>query len=213
MKKSHLELVKKIRDAIRERAQVIPCFRKHRNGAVRILFYPSSEEADEWLGGLSNISVNDIADYEYTFSITPDGRRVKTDTWDGVEQKVDCYAFSALKIAHCSLAQDKQIGLLSGLDLGEANLTEDNGYGPYLGALCVEVRRWCDSTEWGPEPKIKLTDFCGIYVCVSGAASREDLECAVVAIDVIERFFKSEGEFVCVGPEKNQIEGVLNSTF
>lgn len=120
----YLELVKKIRDAVRERAQEIPKFRTSGNGAIRILAYPCRSDADVWLGGLSDFSrdergigKDDIVDYEHTFAITPGGSRVITGVWDGVEQKVDCYAYSALKIAHCSLVQDKGAGLISGLGL------------------------------------------------------------------------------------------------
>lgn len=178
---AYSELVKQIREVVREKAQEIPKFREEGNGAIRILAYPECEEADTWLGGLGDFSKRpyDIPDYEATFAITSGGSRVITGIWDGVEQTVDCYAFSALKIAHCSLAQDLGYNLLSGLDLDDPHLTEDNGYGPYYGALCVEVRK-------------ERSRFCGIYVCVSGADSKDDLKCAFEAVGVIEKFFAEE---------------------
>ena len=199
MEKTYLELVRRIRDGVRKKAQEIPKFRDEGNGAIRILAYPCCKEADDWFGGLSNfareygkyidptdtvkVGKDDIVDYEYTFAITAGGSRVMTGVWDGVEQKVDCYAYSALKIAHCSHTQDLGVGLISGIDLNDPYLTEDNGYGPHLGALCVEVTR-------GNTP----LDFCGIYVCVSGADSRDDLKCAFVAVDIIKEFFASEAD-------------------
>ena len=181
MKNTYLELMKQIREVVRKKAQEIPKFRDEGNGAIRILIYPECKEADIWLGGLGNFDEYpyDIPDYEATFAITSGGSRVITGIWDGVKQKVDCYAFSALKIAHCSLAQDLGHGLLSGLDLGDPYLTEDNGYGPYYGALCVEV-----SHHGKP--------FCFVYVCVSGADSKDDLRCAFEAVEVIKRFFADE---------------------
>jgi len=206
VEKTYPTLVKRIRDAVRKKAKDIPKFRDEGNGAIRILAYPGCKEADNWLGGLSDFvnpcdpfaaeskKRDDITDYEHTFAITPGGSRVITGIWDGVKQDVDCYAFSALKIAHCSRAQDLGLGLLSGIDMNDPNITEENGYGPYSGALCVEVMRKVSSTS--------STNFCGIYVCVSGATSAEDLECALVAVDVIKEFFEDEsGDFEFNAPE------------
>ena len=39
------------------------------------------------------------------------------------------------------------------------------------------------------EPSVKYDDFCGIYVCVSGAKSDEDYACALEAIQTIKDFF------------------------
>lgn len=192
MMKQHKELVFAIRDAVREKAKEVPVFKETGNGAIRILFYPMTKAADNWLGGFgefnrkfnpnagSGVGYNDIPDYEYTFAISPGGSRVITGVWDGVEQMVDTYAFSTLKIAHCSRAQDEGAGLCSGLELKAENLTPDNGYGPYRGAICVEVKNG-------------LADYCLVYVCVSGATSKEDEECAFASIDVIRDFFKEEG--------------------
>lgn len=105
---------------------------------------------------------------------------------DGVEKKIDTYAFSAMKIAHCSHAQDLKGDLLSGLDLGNPDLTEDYGYGPYLGALCVEIEV---NALMGDGELRSAGEFCGIYVCVSGADSADDLKCAFAAVKVIEDFF------------------------
>lgn len=170
---------------MRERAMGVPKFRKDGNGCIRILLYPCCEEADERFGGLSKFSAdgNDIADYEYAFAITPGGSRViVADTDDGGQCKVDCYAYSAMKIADCSHAQDVGAGLLSGI-VNDPSLTEDCGYGHYRGALCIVVKK-VDITS-GTE-----SDYCMIYVCVSGADASEDQNCAAAAIAAIEDFFK-----------------------
>lgn len=198
MKKAYLELVRQIRDAVREKAQEVPPFKNTGNGAIRILAYPCCKAADEWLGGLSDFRYqsnatdtigavgHDICDYEHAFAITPGGSRVVTVVEDGVEKKIDTYAFSAMKIAHCSHAQDLKGDLLSGLDLGDPDLTEDYGYGPYLGALCVEIEV---NALMGDGELRSAGEFCGIYVCVSGADSADDLKCAFAAVKVIEDFF------------------------
>ena len=186
----YTDLVKEIRDAVRRKAQDIPKFRNEGNGAIRILAYPMYQEADEWLGGLSEFrkefnpcagtsrGYNDIVDYEYTFAIAPGGSRVMTGEWDGVKQKVDCYAYSALKIADCSRSQDEGRGLMSGIVTEDKYRREDNGYGPYRGALCFEV--------YSSPHRL----FCYLYVCVSGAESDEDLECTKAAISVVKKFFE-----------------------
>ena len=193
MEKKYLRLVRDIRDAIRAEAQGVPKFCNEGNGCIRILFYPQCEEADERFGGLSDFRSNDIADYEFTFAITPGGSRVITDdTSDGGECKVDCYGYSALKIAHCSLAQDMDANLLSGV-IDDPSLTEDCGYGPHLGALCVEVKQF--ETTWDTDGFTFYEsehDYCSIYVCVSGADSLSDLRCAFEAIEVIIDFYASE---------------------
>ena len=181
-------LVTGIRDTVRKKAPAIPKFQKSGNGAVRILLYPLCKEADEWLGRLSSFrktnmfdgdsrGVDDIVDYEFTFAITPGGSRIITYVQDGKKQKCDCYAYSASKIAHCSLAQDQGVGLISGLKLEGDYLEEANGYAAHLGAICVEVEGYCD-----------------VYVCVSGAKQEEDLECAKEAIKVIVDFFNNQGK-------------------
>ena len=182
-------LVLQIRDTIREAAKTVPRFALG-NGAIRILFYPLCPEADQPLGGMSTYSDsgNDITDYEYTFAIAPGRSRVITGVWDGVEQKVDCYAFSALKIAHCSRVQDLGMGLKSGIDIGIPEAIEENGYGPYPGAICFEIKR-------GGTPYLYL------FVCVSGADSIDDLKCAMSAVKIVKDYFSHDANFEVVAPE------------
>ena len=193
MDKKYSQLVKDIRDAIRAKAQDVPKFRDEGNGCIRILFYPCCKEADEHFDGLSDFRFGDIVDYESTFAITPGGSRIITDsTTDGGECRVDCYGYSAMKIAHCSHAQDIDAGLLSGI-VDDPSLTEECGYGPHLGALCVEVKRI--NTTWDTNGIVSSDfeyDYLNIYICVSGADSLSDLRCAFEAIDAIIDFFASE---------------------
>ncbi|MBQ3296887.1 hypothetical protein IJH01_02035 [Candidatus Saccharibacteria bacterium] len=200
MKNAYLSLIKEIRDAVREKAQEIPKFKESGNGAIRILAYPLCREADEWLGGLSAFGSNpadknDIVDYEYTFAITPGGRRVITGKWDDDTelQTVDCYAYSALKIAHCSRVQDEGAGLSSGIDLKIPHLTEDYGYADHPGAVCMEIyRRKADPLMDTTEPDGNLEQFCLIYVCVSGADSLDDEKCALSSVRTVCNFFADE---------------------
>ena len=189
--KPYLELVTQIRDAVREKAPEVPVFKETGNGAIRILAYPRCKQADKWLGGLSDFSDPenpDVADYEHTFAISAGGSRVVEAFWSPDKQSVDCYAMSAMKIAHCSHAQDLDVGLVSGIDLGDPYLTKDNGYGPYKGAVCVEVWKLNQLAE--PQEISLYERYCDIYVCVSGADSNDDLKCAKAGVEVIYNFFR-----------------------
>ena len=213
MEKSYLELVRSIRDVVRKKAQEIPVFKESGNGAIRILAYPLCKEADDWLGGLSEFRPShqsfdsflakgwddrpdDIVDYEHTFAITSGGSRVITYNSSedgGREVKCDCYAFSAMKIAHCSRAQDLGLYLSSGMDLDDPDCVEENGYGPYKGAMCAEVNTIIETNSADEKnPETKLLPFCGIYVCVSGADEKSDELCAFRGIEAIEEFFYHE---------------------
>jgi hypothetical protein len=222
MPKGHfLTLVRKIAEAVRKKAQEIPEFKETGNGCIRICAYPCVMEAENWIVGHSyweedgyhcGLSSNfipekfkDIVDYEYTFAITPGGSRVIERDWGGKKINIDTYAFSALKIAHCSRAEDKGIGQMSGLDLEEDFLNEENGYGPYKGAISVQIKKMLPELvrkegELVPEEVWKNNIFYGIYVCVSGASDEEDLECAAVAIDVIKEFHEGEAFTEIVTP-------------
>lgn len=181
--KPYTELGANIRDAVRKKAQEIPEFKNKGDGVIRIFAYPASKEADVWLGGLSTFdgsSKPDVACYELSFSITPGGSYIMTGVWDGVKQQVDCYAYSALKIADCVRSRCEMRGMMSGLVTNDPYRREDNGYGPYKGALCFEVYGY---------PRER---FCYVIVCVSGAENDDDdLECVKAAIDVVKDFFEN----------------------
>ena len=193
MKKTYKELVIMIRDAIREKAMSVPDFRNTGNGAIRITTCPYCADADEWLGGFGNFKFlngkfisADIVDYEHCFSITPGGSRTIT-TKDKSKEKVDCYAFSAMKVAHCSLAQEElnRDVSISGSYTGP-QIDEEHGYAPYAGAICISVKTVysSDKTE---------EDYCDIYISVSGADSEvDDVDCAFAAAGVIRDFFREE---------------------
>lgn len=198
MKKPYNDLVLQISNAIREKALEIPVFKESGNGVVRIKARPYCKDADDWFGGLGTFSDRgvDAPDYEHTFTISPGGSDTITGVYDGIKQKVNCNAYSALKIAHCSYVNDQSIGLESGLGLGIDSflnpLTEDNGYADHYGAICIELSRPAlyKFVRGYSETSLK---FCEIYICVSGASSEDDRDCAFVAIDVIKDFINKYG--------------------
>lgn len=166
-------LLKSIRDTVRKKAQEIPDFK---NGCIRVTFRPCCAEADEWLGGISDWEQQDVTEYEHVFTITPRGSHTIVVNNGLGPEKVNCYSYSALKVAHCSLAR-KRIGvLISGVDLNDHDLTEDNGWANEYGAICIEVSK-------------NNCDYCRIYVSVSGADSFDDLRCAEAAIEAVNGYF------------------------
>ena len=204
---THQELVKRIRDAVREKTQATAQFKD--GGAIRILLYPTCRAADKWLGGLGDFeslasaegfNFNDSPDYEYVFAAVPGGSRIRKNKRVG--SQIDCYAFSAMKIAHCSYAQDVGAGLKSGIThLDDACivpfLDEEYGFAPYLGAICIEVGMKGVSDV---PPNRHVNEFCLIYVSVSGATEDEDLRCAKAAIDAVADFFEGQGDFEVLAP-------------
>lgn len=198
-------LLKSIRDAVRKEAQKIPKFRDEGNGCIRVTFCPCCPDADEWLGGLSEwtqayggawlSNKKDIVEYEHVFTITHGGSHTMVGDWGNGPEKVNCYGYSALKVAHCSLARKRGVALKSGVDLGDKDLTEDNGWSAHYGAICLEIKKKHDK-EW--------RDYCRIYVCVSGADQLEDLQCAKAAIGEVKKYFYAKdygkGVWLVAGP-------------
>ena len=187
-------LIKAILEPVRIKAKEIPVFRRTKNGAVRICIYPLCAEADKWLGGLSNFGdlTRDIVDYEVVYAILPGGSRVINVFEHGRNMTVDCYSYSALKVADCSLAHSLGIGMRSGLNFIRKGRTEKYGYAAHRGALCVVVKKVKYDTVDG-EPSVEYDDYCIVYVCVSGAKSDEDYACALEAISPIKDFFLEAG--------------------
>ncbi|MBR3233326.1 hypothetical protein IKG12_00475 [Candidatus Saccharibacteria bacterium] len=175
MEQKYEYLLKSIRDAVRKKAQEIPDFR---NGCIRVTSRPCCAEADEWLGGISDWEQQDIAEYEHVFTITPrGGYTIVVNYGPPGPEKVNCYSHSALKVAHCSLARKRIGALISGVYLGDHDLTEDNGWAHEYGAICIEVS------------KNNCGDYCRIYVSVSGADPFNDLRCAEAAVEAVNGYF------------------------
>lgn len=162
---SYQELIRVIVDSVREKAATIPPFAQSHNGCIRIGLMPLNRWAEDWLcGGLS--SEQDTCLREFVYPIFPGGSH--TIQWsspqDGHVEPVNCYAYSALKVA--GLMWRRQHGL-DNPTLPEQlqYLTEDNGWSQNKGALDSLVR-------------VDREDFLWLYICVSGATSDEDRRCA-----------------------------------
>ena len=182
---------------VRMKAIKLPRFRETRQGCIRVSVCPKCEEADNWLGGTSDRLGGDFMTYEYTVPIISGGSYVAEFKENGKIVKVDTYSVTAMKIADCSRAQSLNVGLFSGLPYdGRQDYDTENGYAEWLGAVCFRVRK---RDEWDDD---KLSDFCDIYVCVSGAEQEEDLQCAMCVAPEVSGFFYAESNrFVVEVPE------------
>ncbi len=184
-----LKVVPWIIDAARMKAQGIERFRTSKQGCVRVCAYAKCDEAKAWFGGLGSFKngVSDIADIEFAMPIVAGGSTIAVFVEDGKEIHVNTYAVTAMKIADCSRAQHLDLPALSGLsyDARQDNDTEC-GYGKWAGALCVRVNKRNNEGVW--------SEFCGIYISVSGADEYDDLRVAKYATYVIKDFFRAEGD-------------------
>ena len=173
--------------AIRAEAEKIPVFRETHNGCIRITIAPLVRDTDIWLDtgsmcdglhGLDN--ENDLSWREFAYKIHPGGSYVINwvDESDGHTEPVNCYAFSALKIAALENADS---------ETGKNDMTEHpdfyveaNGWGQYAGALMTKV-------YYNGVLVMK------VYVCVSGAKSKEDEQCAAEGMKVVNDLLTGRG--------------------
>ncbi len=169
------ELVVKVVRSIREAAEEVKIFRESHNGCIRLTFVPLCWEADVWLGGLSEYDefgkVIDVNEYEFVRKIHPGGSHTIqwVDPKDGHVEPVNCYAYSALKVAYLSrLCRE---GLTRATDSGreKGHFIEENGWSTHAGASVT-------TAYYGDIPLFRM------YATVSGAESTEDAECSRAGI-------------------------------
>ncbi len=196
------EMLQRIVNATRSRAQTVPKFRDSGNGCIRITIAPLSDLAESWLGGglsdfsegFSGLKFNDVCEREWVFPIRPGGSHtiLWTDPNDGHTEHINCYAFSAMKIAFMSWwrrrAQANDLKKFRKLvrKLAEGDIphdlkhfTAENGWAANLGVTCTTV-------------KLDHKDFIRLYVCVSGADEEDDEACALAGMMTVEEFFSTE---------------------
>lgn len=185
------ELIRQIVSEVRQAACAIPVFRDSKNGCIRITIVPLTPIAEAWIGGeLSDFElfdrehmghpVHDICEREFVYPIFPGGSHtIQYECEDGHIEPVNCYGYSALKTAYASWKRrfdeltdnDTFPETLSDLEFRRQTefFTEDNGWSMHRGSL------WITANLDG-EP------FMRLYVCVSGAKSLEDEQCALFGL-------------------------------
>lgn len=191
---SYQYLVWRIVGAARRTAHSIPAFRDSHNGCVRITIVPLSQDADVWLGGLSDFGeltgadVADICEREFVFKIDPHGSyTIQYVCEDGHTEPVNCYGYSALKTAFARWHQEFE-ATVRRENLGETFadfqyrqhtqfFSEDNGWSTHSGSACATLT-------------LDGEDFAHISICTSGADSSEDMECSLAGMLAAQEFFE-----------------------
>ena len=181
---SYRELIQDIRRAVRNRTATLPTLQGN-NGCIRILFRPLCPEADAWSGGFG-FEENDIPEYETVFTLKPNGSHTVMENG----HPVNCYGFSALKVASCSKNRAHHGIRLSYSDQSKSNpdIVPMNGFANFRGCTCytiMQLRRDSNGIE-------REINWARIYIAVSGGASEEDEKAACSAFQTIQKAFSDE---------------------
>lgn len=201
---NYQNLLWRIVGGVRRAARAIPVFRDSHNGCIRITVVPLSREADAWLGGgtcdfgapEASADIVDICEREFVYKIDPRGSHtIQYVCDDGHTEPVNCYGYSALKIAFASWKRKFAATTRKGelLDDVLTNVhyrqetqffTEDNGWSVHEGAVYTTVM-------------LNGEDFIRLYVCVSGAKASEDKQCALAGMLEAQEYLEKCAEVEC----------------
>ncbi len=206
---TYLELVDKIKDAVREEAKKVPLFKKNQAGAIRITAIPHCAEAYAWLSGnvdlhysgFENFDFEDGAICEHTYPIVKGGKLTNDFGSRADPKRVNFYSYTAMKTAYLSLIKDGSDIYKSSMPCRlkyDKDIIARNGYGVCAGAVCVPIVK---------EPINNILcgdfddpyDFMDLYISVSGANPDEDEMCALAGLDVFDEFDPDLGLFIGFG--------------
>ncbi len=169
------------------------------NGAIRIALNPLCEEANEWTGCFN--FGGSKCELEFVFPVKPGASHTRPAGWRGRDIGiVNCYGYSALKVAGASYARSHGQGNCSDdarFDAWPDDWTdEEHGLANGAGAVCYEVQYVVLNIEDLDNPSPSSFDsnkpFMRLSVCVSGADALEDKHCASQAEPVIDAWCQSE---------------------
>lgn len=208
-------LIWRIVTATRQASSTIPEIRDSKNGCVRVTLVPLSQLADDWLGGgLSNFGqhpedgIRDVCEREFVYKLHPEGSHtVRYVCQDGHTEPVNCYSFSALKVAHASWKRqfdawveehEMPDDLVSAEYLRQTEyMTAENGYSFEDGTVCLTIR-------------LDGEDFLRLYVTVSGAQeSINDERCAFAGTSEAQEYFSEAMNGVMVDGASLEFQAVL----
>ena len=177
----------------RQAACDIPEMKESKNGNIRVTYIPLCELAEDWIGGgLSMFSQDpgtpsDICERELNFKIHPAGSHTMQFVCpDGHIEPVNCYGFSALKVAYYSFKRQRLLKKMRKMiRYPKKYFREENGYTTDKGTVCATI--WMDGQE-----------FMRIYWTVSGAQTGEDDErCALVGMRTLKTNLEDGGNMHC----------------
>ena len=176
-------MLNRIRDVTRTKTQTIPCFKNKGQGCIKVVMRPLVWETDVWLGhGLScaygQDSVLDTVDREWTFTVQPRGSHDMS--WespdDGHIELVNCSGYASLKIAYRDFMDRHDMSQARDL----TQFCEENGWSMHRGAVLSTI-------GFKDKPILK------VFVCVSGAKSDEDEQCALEGLSIANAMFTNAG--------------------
>lgn len=184
------KFVRQVVDEVRRVADTYVEMKRNKNGCIRITMVPLSGLADEWLGGSEeDFNPQDVCEREFVFKINPEGKHtIQYVCEDGHTEPVNCYGYSALKVAYASwqrqmTAWAKEYGWPDTLveseyvRLGQFMIAE-NGYSTDKGVVWMTIR-------------LNDEDFLRMYVTVSGFQTGEDDEaCALMGKNMAQKVLK-----------------------
>ncbi len=211
-------LIGGIVNGVRWAAHAIPELRDSKNGCIRITVVPLSALADAWLGGglsefgeFPEVNTHDVCERDFSYAIFPGGSHtIQYVCEDGHTEPVNCYGYSALKVAYASWKR-KFDEWVEENDIPE-NLADhefhkqtqyfvaENGYSSDEGVVYTTI--YLDGAK-----------FIRLYVTVSGAQSgSDDKVCAMAGMLAVQDYFLKAPESVYL-PDDAELEFVLKPDF
>ncbi len=211
-------LIKGIVNEVRRAARAIPEFRDSKSGCIRITMVPLSGLADAWLGGglsefgeFSEVNTHDVCERDFSYAIFPGGSHtIQYVCEDGHTEPVNCYGYSALKVAYASWERKftewiQREPLMEGCATAEYEertkfFCAENGYSRDEGVVYTTI--YLDGAK-----------FIRLYVTVSGAQSgADDKRCAFAGMMAVQDYFLKAPESVYL-PDDAELEFVLKPDF
>lgn len=201
------DLIWRIVEGTRRAARAIPELRNSKNGCLRITIVPLSQLAEAWLGGglsdfgeFPDTNVHDVCEREYIYKLNPEGSHtIQFICEDGHTEPVNCYDYSALKVAYASWKRqfDKWVqdnDIPETLEAQEFSkklqyCVAENGYSADGGVVYTTV-------------SLDGEDFMRLYVTVSGAQSGADDErCAFAGMLDAQSYFATIMDNIAMSKE------------
>ncbi len=184
------KILQQLTNVIKAKAMEHEEFRESKNGAIRVCIVPLSPIAELWLGGgLSKFNilsegeiVNDICEREFVFKLHPNGSHTMSFICDDEHiEPVDCYGYTALKVAFASRKRNLNEWIQ------ERKVTEE--------MLQKETQYCIPENGYTADPGVAHTTvtingepFIRLYIAISGFQDgTDDLTCVKVGMELLEK--------------------------
>lgn len=198
------DTISRVVRAGRKAKDQVETFRESGNGCILLMAVPLCQQADVWLGGLSEYDEDgkkiDLHEYVIARTIAPGGSHIIQwrDPNDGHIEPVNCLAYATMKLAYLSHLIKDDIPDRDHDEIAQATgyYTEANGYSNHRGAVCTTI-------YYADQPLMRF------YVVFSGATEDEDLRCALeTARHLCRHFLRWSPHFIFV---LRTVDGVVEN--